>query len=172
MDVLNSLELVLMNNLTLAAFEKFLTQDSVPLYSDSFTYEFFLQGLPLLDFYKKCVVFLNSPGQSSFSIVHNEYIENKNVIPSEIIEILEEGFEIENVERAKVSAFRILEQHFYPKFQMSEEYRELKRQIHKKEIFNFRVMQTSFHGIFYLVSLAKKKRVNSSTPRKRVESLL
>ncbi|CAG9323495.1 unnamed protein product [Blepharisma stoltei] len=146
-EMLNSLELTLQNAATLEAFEEFLKLEELTT-TKSFGSINTGSGLSLLEFYLKCRLFANNGSSQLAENIFSEYLENKVVhIPAEIYLEIEDGdFTDANLfNKAESVVIEKLKSYFYPKFMASDQYLFLKRLIHRQEIYQFRLMQTSLH---------------------------
>lgn len=129
-EILNSLQLILENPLTLNTFEKFLQNDSD-------------EGIKILDIYLSCELFQNKKTTELGVKLMEKISHLEQVIPC---------FDIKTVDLDDENCFNIvlnhclltLEDDYYHKFRVSPEIEWLRRAIRRQEIFSNRISATSF----------------------------
>mmetsp|Transcript_20022 Transcript_20022/g.20081 ORF Transcript_20022/g.20081 Transcript_20022/m.20081 type:complete len:194 (+) Transcript_20022:128-709(+) len=146
-EMLSSLELTLQNAATLEAFDEFLRLEELTT-TRSFGSINCGSGLNMLEFYLKCRLFANSGSSNLAENIFEDYLETKLVhIPAQIYLEIENGdfTDVSLFNKAENSVLEKLKTYFYPKFMTSDQYFFLKRLIHRQEIYQYRLMQTSLH---------------------------
>ena len=144
LDMLNSLEIILINQRSLRYFERFLKSNECGMY--------------ILEFYQKCEVKCNEGSQIGYDSI-NDYI-NSAVLPRDM--------KIENIDsigklaKAKNAAIKYLNEEFYYKFLTSPECEELRGEINKEEIITNRIRKTS---LFRKNHIASKKPTTQEARR-------
>ena len=132
-EILNSFQLILEHPLTLDTFEKFLQKDS-------------REGLNLLDIYLRCELFQELKTRQLGIKLLEKIISLENPIPS---------FQVKDVDLDDENCFNnvlnycliTLEDDYYHRFRISEEFGWLKRMLRRQEIFLNRIQLTSFTRI-------------------------
>lgn len=121
-ETLQSLEVILQTEITLNAFEKSIAENTVKNFN----------GLEILRLWLKCV---------NFKFKENQELGD---------EIFETGKKLKifskTLKGIETECFFILNQHFFPVFKESLEYKEILHEILQQQIYTTRIMQTSLGG--------------------------
>ena len=132
-DMLNSLEIILETETTLEFFERFLKNEFGASGSES--------GYSLLCMFKEIECRLNVCGDEEMSFSESDRSKLSAVSSFDRIERKSSP---EWLRKKKQAVLKVLNEKFYQSFLRSEECKELRRIIHRKEVIAYRVMQTSF----------------------------
>lgn len=147
-DLLNSLELILQNAVTLEAFEEFLRLEEL---TTTLSFGSGLNtgsGLTMLEFYLKCRLHADKGDRVWAESIFSDYLETKNIqVPADIYLDIENGdfLDLNLFNKAEDHVINMLKTYYYPKFVVSDQYIFLRRLIHRQEIYTYRLMQTSMH---------------------------
>lgn len=129
-EILNSFQLILQHPLTLDTFERFLQKDSI-------------EGANLLEIYLSCELFQELKTRQIGVKLLEKIIGLENPVPS--FQVKDVDLDDENCFNCVLNYCLItLEDDYYHRFRISEEFAWLKRMIRRQEIFMNRIQLTSF----------------------------
>lgn len=129
LEMLESLELVLQNQTSLACFEKFLAENELINGTSSIT----SKGSEILQLFMKCENYLSNPDRGCMDQLVQDVL-NSDCLPIFYINSQKESFE-KYIEDVKTQLFKLLKNDFYPKFLQSPRCQNLQKHLFNREIY-------------------------------------
>ena len=142
-EMLNSLELMLQSKVTLNYFEGFL-RDIEGSANDSFYQH---SGFQLLQLFMKCETYLNCPERVNKDELISELLRSE-AVPMSYTSYSKETFE-SHVLIAKEKLLNVISDEYFENFKKSRYYPELRRIIHRQEIYTGRLLTIGLNMSIY-----------------------